>query len=490
LVTFTDSVSPNRRTLGKEEALGFPRFSRRLEAQPSRLMAFNNERRMHTYLAMLRRDSISRWFLLLLSVWSTPFGTAHAESAIERFQSIQEKLRQARTTKDWQSGLIAAKELEPFLNGSPNSLLETARAELHVNDVAGATAKVQTFARMGQSTELIATSAEFAALQKSASFPDLRDEMKANRKMISRGSMAFELADPALLVEDIDYDSKTKRFFITSVGEKKIISADPGGAIREFAKSPDDWPMMAIKVDTSRGLLWATEVAMRGLIFAPKPDWGRSAVLCYELKSGKLLRRMEGPAGSALGDMTLMSNGDAIVSDGDGGGIYRVSSRNNNLERVDAGDFISPQTPAMHADGKHIFVPDYLRGIGLLDLSSKQVRWLSMDGRFALNGIDGLYFRDGVLFAVQNGASPERVISFQLNAALTDIVSEAIIERSTPKLGDPTHGVVIGNAFYYIANSGWDVIDDQGNLKPGANASPARIVRLQIDKLSKTEAQN
>jgi hypothetical protein len=125
-------------------------------------------------------------------------------------------------------------------------------------------------------------------------------------------------------------------------------------------------------------------------------------------------------------------------------------------------------------DGKHVFVPDYARGIGVLEVAKKQVRWLSMQQRFAINGIDGLYFDHGKLIAVQNGTSPERVVVFTLDATLTRIESETIIERSTGTLGDPTHGVVIDNTFYYIANSGWDSIDDHGNMKPGAKPSVPR----------------
>ena len=122
--------------------------------------------------------------------------------------------------------------------------------------------------------------------------------------------------------------------------------------------------MLAIKVDALRGVVWATEVALRGFSAASESDWGRSAVLCYGLKNGRLLRRIEGPRPSGLGDMVVASSGDVIVSDGDGGGVYRVrADGSGGLERLDGGDFISPQTPAMHPDGKHIFVPDYLRGI-------------------------------------------------------------------------------------------------------------------------------
>ncbi len=268
---------------------------------------------------------------------------------------------------------------------------------------------------------------------------------------------------------------------LTSVREKKIVSTDAGGTSTDFAKAPDGWPMLAIKVDAPRGVVWATEVALRGFSAVSESDWGRSAVLCYDLKNGKLLRRIEGPRPSGLGDMVLASNGDVIVSDGDGGGVYRVhADGSGGLERLDGGDFISPQTPAMHPDGKHIFVPDYLRGIGVLEVATKQVRWLSMGGKYALNGIDGLYFDHGRLIAVQNGTSPERVVVFTLDASLARIESETVIERSTSTLGDPTHGVVIDNDFYYIANSGWDVVDDAGNMKAGAKPSAPRIMRAQL----------
>jgi hypothetical protein len=203
-------------------------------------------------------------------------------------------------------------------------------------------------------------------------------------------------------------------------------------------------------------------------------------VLCYDLNKGKLLRRIEGPRGAALGDLVLTSNGDVIVSDGDGGGVYQLLAKGTGLQRLDGGDFISPQTPALHPDQKHIFVPDYTRGIGVLEIATKQVRWLAMGGRFALNGIDGLYFDRGRLIAVQNGTSPERVVAFTLDATLTRIESETIIERSTGTLGDPTHGVVVDTDFYYIANSGWDAIDDRGNMKPGAKATAPRMMRAGL----------
>jgi hypothetical protein len=178
--------------------------------------------------------------------------------------------------------------------------------------------------------------------------------------------------------------------------------------------------------------------------------------------------------------MTLDLNGDAIVSDGEHGGVYRVNRKTLGLERIDAGDFVSPQTPVVLPDGKHILVPDYVRGIGVLDLTDKHVAWIRMEGKHALSGIDGLYALGNTLIATQNGTSPERVVRFALDASNTRVLSESIIERATATLGDPTHGVVVDGYFYYIANSGWDSLDDHGVLKEGKTLSAPLIMRAKL----------
>lgn len=222
---------------------------------------------------------------------------------------------------------------------------------------------------------------------------------------------------------------------------------------------------------------------MQGLDFSPASAWGNSALLCFDAASGRLQRRIPGPARSALGDMALTAAGDLIVSDGDNGGVYLLHAKQATWQRLDHGDFISPQNPALHSDGRHVFIADYLRGIAVLEIATGRVRWLAMQEKFALNGIDGLYFHDNRLLAVQNGAMPERVVSFTLDQALTRVVSETIIERATRTLGDPTHGVVVAGEFYYLANSGWDAIDGQGHAKADVQPAAPRIMRVELRDL-------
>lgn len=426
------------------------------------------------------RSGVSLFASVLL--WVTLAAGAAADPAIVRLQQLQKALHDSHVAKDWQANLVAAMKQRELLNDSPDSRLEVARAEFFLGKTTPALDELTQYARMGQWADPAPLAPDGAALARDARFVRLQRAMEANRVPVARSAVAFVLSDPELLPEDIDYDVRTRVFYISSVRGKKIITADAHGADEEFARSPDGWPVIALKLDIGRERLWVTEVALQGYAFAPAADWGRSVLLCFDLKSHALLRRVEGPHAAALGDMVLSGGGDVIVSDGDGGGVYRLAVNGSTLERLDRGDFISPQTPALHPDGRRLFVPDYLRGIAILDLATHAVQWIPM-GRFALNGIDGLYFTHGMLLATQNGTSPERVIAFHLDRSLQRVASEEIIERAGATLGDPTHGVVVGDDFYYIANSGWDVIDAHGTLKPGARVSNAHIMRIGLSQL-------
>jgi len=408
----------------------------------------------------------------LLVPWALSFSESPSLSAKQRFADLRKSVHEAREQSSWLAYLHAARELSDFLNGSPSSLLEAAHAELKLGHLDQARAEAQHVLDMGQAPDVLLTE-PFAALH------DLAPAVAANQVPVSKATLAWELADSGLLPEDIDYDSRTQRFFLTSVLEKKIVVLDRSGKARDFAESPEGWPMLAIKVDGKHRRIWATEVALENFRIVSKSDWGRSALLNFDLDTGKLLARIEGPAHSALGDMVLGAEGVPIVADGDGGGIYRLRD-SKILDRLDGGDFVSPQTPTLDADGTHLFVPDYLRGIGILDLSTRKVRWLPMENKFALDGIDGLYLRGHTLLAVQNGTSPERVTGFTLDDQRQKVIGQKAIESATPTLGDPTHGVIVGAHFYFIANSGWDLLDEHGERKAGAKPTPARIMRTGI----------
>ena len=403
--------------------------------------------------------------------------------ATEEYGEIVVAMKNERHADGWLAYRADAERLQRMLNGSPRSWLEIARADFHLGNSERSLASVANYVAMQQSLAGVLDSDEFKPLRQLPAFAALEKKSLRNESAILLGKLAFSLSERDFVAEDIDYDHKTKRFFLSSIGKKKAISVDAIGTARDFVLAPHGWPMMALKIDSRRRLLWVTEVAPKGFAIVPRADWGKSVVLCYSLDDSptKLLQQLDGPPGTELGDMVLLPNGDPLLSDSQGGGVYQLHRTTNQLERIDDGSFLSPQTPALRPDGKHVFIPDYLRGVGVLDLATKHVQWFSMQKRFALSGIDGIYFRGGSLIATQNGTTPERVVRFQLDSSLARIVSSCDIERGTRNLGDPTHGVVIGNEFYYIANSGWDTLADDGSPKPDAQQTAVRIMHSRLD---------
>ncbi len=405
---------------------------------------------------------------------------AQPSTAIEQFAWLQAELRRTHDNGDAAAYLAAARSMYAFLNGSPRAVLQLMSAQSFARKPDEALRSFARFVAMGQADPEVLKGKSFDPLRCLPEYQSIFTGMTANATSRSMASEVFRLQATARIPEDIDYDPETKLFYISTVLGKQILQVDMAGRTKLFVSAPDQWPMMALKVDSRRRVLWATEVALDGFAAAAKEDWGRSAVLQYDLRSGRLLHRIEGPPKAALGDMALAVNGDPIVSDGEQGGVYRIDGNTQSVERIDAGDFVSPQTPAALADGRRLFVPDYVRGVGVLDLNTRHVDWVPMDGKHALSGIDGLYALGNTLIATQNGTSPERVVRFAITTSRPRVLSESIIEQATATLGDPTHGVVIGNYFYYIANSGWDSLDDHGVIREGKTLTAPIIMRTKL----------
>jgi hypothetical protein len=408
--------------------------------------------------------------------------SVQAPAAIDQFARMQAELRLTHESGDAAAYLAASQSMYSFLNGSPLAMLQLMSAEAFAGKPDEALHNFAQFVAMGQANEEVLKAKSFDPLRELPGYQSIHADMAANTAGKTSAEEVFQLHNAARIPEDIDYDPDNKQFYISTVLGQQILQVNSAGGTKLFASAPDQWPMMALKVDSRRHNLWATEVALDGFSAVSKQDWGRSAILQYDLRSGKLLHRIDGPPKAALGDMALAANGDPIVSDGEHGGVYRVDRNTKSVTRIDAGDFVSPQTPAVLADGKHILVPDYVRGVALLDLNTQHVDWLPMDGKHALSGIDGLYAVGDMLIATQNGTSPERVVRFALTASKTRVLSESVIERATPTLGDPTHGVVVGDYFYYIANSGWDSLDEHGIAKEGKTMSTPIIMRAKLNR--------
>jgi len=106
-------------------------------------------------------------------------------------------------------------------------------------------------------------------------------------------------------------------------------------------------------------------------------------------------------------------------------------------------------------------------------LQTHVVRWLQPAHDLVTSGIDGFYRYGDAFLAVQNGVKPARIVLFS-----SRLMKQKVLEANTPGLGEPTHGTLVGDVFYFIANAGWDTYGDDG--KKNADSAP---VESQIRKI-------
>jgi sugar lactone lactonase YvrE len=247
---------------------------------------------------------------------------------------------------------------------------------------------------------------------------------------------------------------------------------------------PGAWGYYGLAIDPPRGLLWASTAAGAEFDGFQPADSGRTALLAFRLADGALVRRIELlrlPTRQVLGDLTVGPDGTVCAGESVGGMVYRLRPGSDSLEAiVPPGTLRSPQQPAFAADGKRIYVADYSRGIAVIDPATRAVRWLPKPYALASVGLDGLCRNGNKLIAVQNGLAPHRVLELTLDPRGDAITAWHVLEQASPRMGEPNHGVVAGDAYWFIGDSGWDRVGDDDRLVTPATARAPVLLRMPL----------
>jgi sugar lactone lactonase YvrE len=305
------------------------------------------------------------------------------------------------------------------------------------------------------------------------------------REPLLRGVVAYVHPDSLLHPEGVAVEPRTGRIFISSVRQGKIVVVDRGGGARDFATGLD--AAFGIVVDTARSILWgATSASSEWERYSPA-DSGRAAIVALDLASGALRGRWGLPSTSAhlLGDLALAPDGTVWSTDSRTGTIWRADPSDSGgravLVPLASADLVSPQGLAFRSDGKVAWIADWTTGLHRIDVERSTVTAVAGDPVLFALGIDGLYREsDRTLIAVQNGIAPTRVVRLHLNATGTTLERLEVLERAVTSRGEPTLGALLGNDFYYIANSPWDAYGADGRLREGAVPERGVVRRVTL----------
>ena len=327
--------------------------------------------------------------------------------------------------------------------------------------------------------------ADFASLRGDGDFDSALRKFADNSKPVSHSEAAFTAHEKGLVPEGLAYDPNAKTFFVGSVYRRKIIAVKATGEAQDFSHESDGlWSVMGMKVDPKRRVLWGCTAGHKQMANAKPEDDGKTAVFKYDLTTGKLLKKYPIPNDGRkhwLGDLTLDSHGDVYASDSLSPAIYVIRQGKNEIESFFAGaPFINPQGIVLGPDEKKLLMADYLKGLFLIDLQTKEVAEVAAPQNTTLLGIDGIYRVGNDIIAVQNGITPNRIIRLKLCSDWLVVEKLEVIEANNPVFDEPTLGVVVDDRFYFVANSQWGAIDANGRLAPAEKLKDPIILQLRL----------
>jgi hypothetical protein len=301
----------------------------------------------------------------------------------------------------------------------------------------------------------------------------LKEELNTE---IATGTIAFTNTEKDLHPESVAYDPKSGHFFLNSVRKGKILRYDPKKqSYAEF--STGHWAVMGMRVHGSH--LWACEVSTPEYERYTAENEGKTALLQFDLKSGKLINRYELTGGHWLGDVVISKDGTVYASDSRAPIIYAVQNAQLQVVHDFTNVLYNLQGLAFSADESLMYVADYKIGLQVLDTRTMQVSALS-GAEFMTKGTDGLYFYNNSLIAIQNGVSPMRITRYNLSADGKSILSQQVLDNARPELGEPTLGVLVGDMLYYVANSPWGAYKDGQFISEGLGDN--LVMKVKVGK--------
>jgi WD40 repeat protein len=293
--------------------------------------------------------------------------------------------------------------------------------------------------------------------------------------------VAFTIKEKDIISEGIAYDPTSKTFYLGSIHKQKIMRISSDGTVSDFVKTGQDGinEVLGMKVDGS-GMLWACHNT-------PEYDTINkvSGIHVYDVRTGKLSKTFKLADGNKhlFNDLHFTDNGDTYVTDSDGGGVYVIRKGSDVIETfLKPGSLRYPNGISSTADNKKILISTgSALGIVSVDVESKEVKQIP-HVKFLIIGTDGLYRYKNTLIGVQNVLFPEGILKFTLNADATSVIGMDFLASNDPMFDTPTTGVIVGDEFYFIANSQLlQIIGNKGKIKEPQDLKETFIMKIKLN---------
>ncbi len=403
----------------------------------------------------------------------------------ENAQSQIDRAVFAYRDERYEDALNALRLAEVYRPNHPKTVLSIAQVAAMGGQSQAAFQALERYAALGLLADL-ENIKELDSLKEDPFFGALSIVSGRNASAVGSSEPLVRLKEKVALPESVAFEKSRDRFFLGSVHERRIVVSDRDGNTSDFvtAGAHGLWSVMGMKVDRAAGLLWVASAAMDQTLGVTPEELNKSAVFAFDLETSDLAHKvvLEEDGRHVFGDLVVHEDGTVYITDARARILYRLEKGADSLERfVVHPDFGSPQGLDISSDGKTLFLADYATGLFTIDIESRKVTRLTPAANVVPYGIDGLYVYGDDLIGIQNGTSPQRVVLLDLNMEKEQISRLTVLEMNHPEFLEPTLGQVVGDEFYYVANSGWPRFIDPATLPTAPwDDLPAPLI-LKVD---------
>ncbi len=428
-------------------------------------------------------------FFVVIAVHSLSAQTMTGVAAVDSASVARAAWARASRALDTRDYATARREVDRAASAWPTQpAYQWGRAvtALLTGDTGAVLNALDKYATLGLGRDLHAD-ARFAGLAKQPRFTSVVARLDSNVAPLARSHLVATLDDSTFWPEGVDYDPRSHRYYVASVRHRTIAEVVDGKVPREL------WPrsrsgigaVLGVRVDTARGVLWATLAGvpqMEGYIPA---DSSIAAIVRVRIADGAIERRWDLPParlGHALGDLTIGPMGDVFVTDSYDPVLYRLRPGVDTLESIRHPLFRSLQGMAAPPNGTVLYVADYSHGLLRVDLETGMVTRLDDAPGTTSLGCDGLVWHNGAIIGVQNGVAPARIMRFVLDRTGVRIERAELLDRNTRVADEPTIGTIVGGEFVYVANSQWEKFTDSGARIPARRLTTPVLLGVPLPR--------
>lgn len=353
------------------------------------------------------------------------------------------------------------------------------RAELGERDAAtAALAKVE---ELGEGF-LPARELGFEKVWDHPPFQAVRSRIEARLPRLDYAPNAFQLEDRRLIPEGIAHDPHSRRFYVGSVAQRRVLVLDPEGTVAEFAgKEARLDSVLGIAMDAPRRRLYV--VSTSALTAKGEKD-RRNAVVAFDVDTRRLLERYDVPGAQQLNDVAIAPGGRVFASDSGSGAIYEIAVKGPGPSRelVGAGRIRGSNGLAPSPDGKRLYVA-HSTGLAVVDIATGDVKRVANDTREGLGAIDGLYEWQGQLIGVQNITTPGRVVLVTLARDGASVASvKTLLSHHHNALDEPTTGAIARDGFYLLAATAVSRFNREGVIERPESLPLPTVVRIPLPR--------